>query len=36
MHYRVGVCTRPTLIGAKHFNSTPTVALFTHHNTRIQ
>jgi len=30
-HYRIGVCTQPTLIGAKHFNTTPTVASFTHH-----
>ena len=29
-HYRIGVCTWPTLIGAKHFNSAPTVTTFTH------
>jgi len=23
-HYRIGVCTRPTLIGAKHLNSAQT------------
>jgi len=30
-HCKIGVWTRPTLIGAKHFNSDPTVASFTHH-----
>jgi len=36
-HYRIGVCTRPTQIGEKHFkNSTPTVASSTHYNTGIQ
>jgi len=34
-HYRIGVCIQPTLRGAKHFNSTPTVASFTHHNAGI-
>jgi len=24
-HFRIGVCTRPTLIGAKHFNRAATV-----------
>jgi len=32
-HYRIDVCTRPTLIGAKHFNSAPTVTSPTHHYT---
>jgi len=32
-HYRIGICTRPTLRGA---NSTPTEATFTHHNAGIQ
>ena len=36
LHYRIGVCTRPTLIGAKYFNSAPTTASFAHHNTGIQ
>jgi len=31
--HRIGACTWPTLVGAKHFNSTPTVTSFTHHNT---
>ena len=35
-HCRIGVCTRPTLIGAKHFTSAPTVASCTHHNAWIQ
>jgi len=36
-HYRIdGVCRRPTLILAKRFYSTPSVASFTHHNTGIQ
>jgi len=34
--YGIGICTRPTLRGAIHFNSTPTVASFTHHNAGIQ
>jgi len=35
--YRIGVCTRPTLIvWEKHFNSTLTVASFTHHNAGTQ
>jgi len=28
-YFRIGVCTQPTLRGAKHFNSTPRVASFT-------
>jgi len=35
-HYRICVCTRPTLIGAKHFNSAPTVASLTHYNAGTQ
>jgi len=35
-HYRISVCTRPTLIGAKHSDNTPTVASFTHRNAGIQ
>ena len=35
-YYRIGVCTQPTLIRAKHFSSAPTVTWFNHHNTGIQ
>jgi len=34
-HYGTGFCTRPKLRGEKHFNSTPTVASFTHRNSGI-
>jgi len=34
--YRIGACTRPTLMGAKQFSSTPTVASVTHHIAGIQ
>ena len=32
----IGVCTQPTLMGAKHCNSAPTATSFTHHNTGVQ
>jgi len=35
-HYRMGVWTQPTLIGAKHSNNTPVLTSFTHHNIGIQ
>jgi len=35
-HYRICVCTRPTLMAAKHFNNAAIVASFTHDNAGIQ
>jgi len=32
-HYGIGLRTRPTLIGVKHFNCAPNVTSLIHHNT---